>query len=222
MFPNGWHTTYLNRKKIINPSKLLSNIGLYDIPRSHIPFQANSWNNCKVLHTYRNPFDYALFLFVFKYCYQSHFKNAFKSPFQVLESHFDDFIRQYTTFLAMSKSPRYNVLRISFEELYLNPEETLNLIIKWLGYEPKYKLILDAVRFTKTDKFIENGAGELWQRKKISGEPYNSELVNEILKKCTISGPIGVWKDYFTNDQKFAIFDRLDSLGIENNEFTFE
>jgi hypothetical protein len=222
MFPNGWHTTYLNRKKIITPSKLLPEIGLYDIPRSHIPFEMNSWKDCKVLHTYRNPFDFGLSLYVFKYCYQSDFKGNFESPYQVLEHHLDDFINQYKTFLEISKSPRYNILRISFEELYRNSEETLDLILKWLGCEPRINIISDAVKYTRTNKYIENGAGELWQRKRVKGEPYNKKIVNEFMGKCNNSGPIGIWKDYFTNEQKSTILNKLEVRGIREKGFIFE
>ena len=205
MFPNGWHTMYQDRRKMVKPTSMLGNLNLVDIPRSHIPFQYIAWKNSRVLHTYRNPLDFSVFLYIFKYEFYADSAGKYRSPAHLLEAHLDSYMAEYLSFKAASTSVKNNVLSLSYEHLSLYPDISLNVFLRWIGFEPNPNLVKKAIKYTSERETAVIGAGEAWQRN--NTESVNPELIENFTKKCLTQGSIGLWKDYYNPDE-IAFFEK--------------
>ena len=162
ILPNNWHLNYMSYHKLPlgpfiqsppkKPNKLIKSIGLDEITRSHSLFQSIYWKKSQILHLYRNPLDYSVSLYNYKHKKRSDLPNRCKNPSEVMELKFENYCDMYNSYKKASKSGRYRILRISYENLIQNPNFYLGSIISWLGNEPDYNLINKAVNFSSINK----------------------------------------------------------------------
>ena len=220
LFPNGWHHAYLSERSYKPPTSLLRLIGLHDIPRSHIPFQRPFWNNSRVLHIYRNPLDYAVSLYMYKYEYYAHLSGTMSGPVEVLDEHLDDYVEMYLSFRKTEKEGKTSLLSITYEDLIRYPEVSLGTILRWLGFEPVPAVVDKAVQFSSEHLTALVGAGEIWQRN--GTVPVNSKLISDFTNKLIEKGSIGSWKDYFDKPDIRRVEKRLDRFGIKLYDFILD
>ena len=64
-------------------------IGYFDMPRTHVAYDSRM-NGSKILHLYRNPLDYCVSMYFYKYVNNPKFKNKLKSPYEVFEKEFEN------------------------------------------------------------------------------------------------------------------------------------
>lgn len=215
-FPNSWHVHYFFRKRLVT-SKYLKNLNFYDMPRSHYAYR-NDFFGSKVIHTYRNPLDYFVILWMIKYRYDPVTKDNYKHPFELIDEHIEDYCNQY---LSMSNAAGKDLFRVSFERLIRNPVPVTTQILIWLGEnKPDKKNLIRAVEEANLIPSAKIGASEKWQRNE--SKPCNEKEYNDFMLDLENNGSIGVWKKYFTNDQVRDIELKLKFYGIELKQFTLE
>ena len=220
LFPNGWHHAYLGGHSYKSPTPLLRLIGLHDIPRSHIPFQRLLWNNSRVLHVYRNPLDYAVSLYMYKYEYYEHLSGTMSGPVEVLDAHLDEYVEMYLSFRKTEKKDNTSLLSIAYEDLIRYPEVSLATVLRWLGFEPVPAVVDKAVQFSSEHLTALVGAGEIWQRN--GTVPVNPKLISDFTNKLIEKGSVGSWKDYFEKPDIRRIEKRLDGFGINLYDFILD
>lgn len=218
MLPNGWHTSYLGVRPYKQPSPLLAQIGLHDIPRSHMPYKPVQWHNTRVLHTYRNPMDFAVFLYVYKYEYYAEFAGKFSGPVEVLEKHLDGYLEEYISFKKASKSSAANILSYSYEDLVRYPEVCLSTALRWMGGDPNPVLVKAAIARSFEQETSVIGAGEIWQRNQTPA--VNPQMIKEFTAKCTKNGSVGLWQDYFSAADISRIEKKFEAYELNLNDFT--
>ena len=220
LFPNGWHHAYLGERNYKTPTPLLNMIGLHDIPRSHIPFQRPFWKGSRVLHLYRNPLDYAVSLYMYKYEYYEHLSGTMDGPVQVLDEHLDSFVEMYLSFREAAREGDASLLSMSYEDVVRYPRVALGTTLRWLGWEPVPSVVEKAVEFSSLHLTALVGAGEIWQR---NGTPAVDEgLISEFTDMLVRNGSIGKWRDYFGKSDVQRVEKRLNACGVNLYEFVLD
>jgi hypothetical protein len=212
MLPNTWQSAYLGPRNFENPTPLLSSLGLQDIPRTHYGYQRFYWDDSKVLHLYRNPLDYAVSLFHYKYTNREHLSSAVASPDDALTLRLNDYAEIYLSYREAARQDTGSLLRLSYEDLVRFPETCLRIVIKWLGVEPEPTIIQKAARYSSRDT-----VSQMEQ----AGETINPTATN-FTGTFVRDGSIGQWKEYFDSKAVQTIQERFGRFGIDLNEFTLE
>lgn len=159
--PNDWHKTYNKSCKIEIPSKLIKKyLGYFDITRTHIHY-IDMMKNSKIIHIYRNPLDYCVSLYFYKYVNQNKENNLIKSPYDVFRFDFSNYMNTYISFRDLAKQKKNNLIRIRYENLVRNPELTLKILIRWLGVRVDNNLITKAIEYSSMDRLKELEKKEL-------------------------------------------------------------
>jgi hypothetical protein len=220
MLPNGWHTTYLKVRPFKEPSFQLKQIGLFDMPRSHMTYQSPSWKKSRVLHMYRNPLDFALFLYLFKYEYYEEIAGRYSSPAEVFIKFHRDYVDQYLSFRSIASQQSVTLLSFSWEDFIEAPQLCLSTVLRWLGFEPHLKILDKAVEFSKLNETSYIGAGERWQRDGTNMN--NANLLKHFTNDCLQKGSVGQWKNYFSKSEVNEIELLLNKYSISLNDFRLE
>lgn len=221
MFPNGWHVAYFGKRPYKKPTLLLNLLGLHDMPRSHVDYQESYWKHSRVLHLYRNPLDFAVFVYIFKYQYYKDLVGTIRGPVEVLEKHFEDYTKMYLSYCTAAKeSKNTSLLSICYEDIARHPQVCLGTIIRWLGFEPDPSKVDLAIQYSSEHVTSLIGAGERWQRDETV--PANPGVIEEFINKCVSEGSIGRWKEYFTNSDFRGVQERLTNYGINLYDFILE
>lgn len=197
-FPNSWHSHYMFIKKIEPSTKLLDEISLVDIPRSHMALRVKEWSGIKVLHTYRNLLDQTVLSWETKYNCDDQLKNKYKTPWDLYLATKKDLNEQKTSFENTS-TKRINHFRIEFTKIFNDPINTLALIILWLGNEPDLKICKKAAELASVTPSILVGAGEKWHRD--FSENINYSHLNKFISENIDNGGIDIYKKYFDQYQ---------------------
>ncbi len=208
-FPNIWHKCYSsNSQSIQSPSKKpMKFIGYFDMPRTHVAYDSRM-NGSKILHLYRNPLDYCVSMYFYKYVNNPKFKNKLKSPYEVFEKEFEKYIFPYISYRKQSFSKNNYILRISYEDFIIKTEIIFKIILNWLGVEVDIELLEKAI-------FSSSKATLKRMEKK---EPIHTNRKN--LKGSFLrSGKIGEWKNYFSDEQLNNIKKKLLEFNISLDEF---
>jgi len=197
-FPNSWHSHYMFIKKHKYPTKLLDEISLVDIPRSHMALRVKEWSGMKVLHTYRNLLDQSVLSWETKYKCDAQLKNKYKTPWDLYLSTKIDLNEQKKSFENIS-TEGVNHFRIEFTKIFNDPINTLALIILWLGNEPDLKICKKAAELASKTPSILVGAGEKWHRD--LSENINYSYLNKFISENIDKGGIDIYKKYFDKFQ---------------------
>ena len=203
IFPNSWRS-YFGIKPWFLPKLSLQRFGLKDMPRIHSE-KKKLWEGSYILHTYRNPYDYATFSYFYKFKILG--LTRFSSPAELLNGQINEFIDCYKSFFK-NKNHDLNLLSISFEDLYRNPELILRQIISWLGINYNDIAFKKAITETYKEKEFIFGGGEKWFW---SGEiklSYDKDF-QKFQMLINRDGPVGVWKHYFTNNKNIILIPNL-------------
>jgi len=222
IFPNNWHLSYIDYHKlpfgkfykgeITMPNKIIRNIGIGDLTRSHSVFQRLFWKKSKILHLYRNPLDYSVSLYNYKHKKRESNPDRKSSPHEVLLDKFDNYIEMYKSYVEAAKSGKYYVLRVAYEQLIREPDFYLKSILTWLGLEPDEKGLKFAVEMSSIKKTKES---------ELKGAVINPTA--EGLKGSFISsGQVGQWKKYFSDDELNYWRERFDEEGVPLDNFILE
>lgn len=223
MFPNNWHLSYLNSRKIPvgpifsgkhhKPTKLLDLIGLNDISRSHVLYQTRFWKKSPVLHIYRNPLDYAVSYYHYMHKNRkSESKTMPNNPFEVLQMQFENYVAMYKSYEAASRDCNRKILRMSYEDIKTKPVPCLRIILRWIGIEPKEEYLECAVN---------NSSIEVIKNMESGGEIVNP-TANLKKGKFARNGNIGQWRDYFDSYQFSEAEKMFKDVGINLSDFTLE
>ena len=218
-FPNAWHKAYRGPNIYQKPTRLLGLIGLHDVPRSHIEYQHPYWDESRVIHLYRNPLDYAVALYIYKYEYDEKLTGTIARPVEVLERHLGEFVSMYLSYRDAARSGNATLLRISYEDLVRYPQLCLGTILRWIGVEPSIPVVEAASEYASQETTALIGAGEAWQR---DGTLPANDQVNDFTAKFARAGSVGEWKEFFSPSDVDRIGARLSSTGIDLDEFTLE
>jgi hypothetical protein len=228
MLPNVWHKAYLGGRPFGHsgtrgyrePTPYLAHLGLHDITRAHYEYMPSYWGRSPILHLYRNPFDYAVSIYHYKFKHMGDFPmgeeqgvaSAVAGPADALDIRFDDYVKMYLSYRSAARGLRSQLLRISYEDLRRYPEACLRMIIRWLGREPEPSQIQTAVYYSsiKTVNQLE-GAGGLIHPDRIDPKI-----------KFARDGSIGQWKEYFTNKEVTHFKKRFADVDIDLDEFTLD
>lgn len=214
--PNSWGS-YLHKKPYREPSKLLQNFELDDIPRVHSSYNS-LWNKNYVLHTYRNPFDFAVFYFFYKYVILNNYK--YSSPYELLIDKIDEFVLGYKSFYSF-KNNKTNILSFSFEEIYKNKNIVFEIIFDWLGISIDIAIFKKSLEIVSKHKPTYWGAGEKWFWDKTKLNSNDKKLI-EFENTINENGPIGIWRKYFDDNQFKEITKVLYKNHLSINEFILD
>jgi len=191
-FPNSWHSGYtfvLSRKQ---PDYRIGALGIKDLPRSHMSLRSFSWRGVRVLHTYRDRKDQAMVSWFMKFNCDRRFRSAYSGPQDLYDNTRDETLAQYSSFADIAKGGT-NSLRISFENLFHDPSNTLALILYWLGLEPDRELCERAVSLAKQTQSILVGGGEKWHR--FPNEHVDYAELQEFIESNLETGAIGIGRN---------------------------
>jgi hypothetical protein len=217
MFPNGWHRAYVGPHEYNKPTPLLGLLNLHDFPRSHIEYQRQYWGGSRVLHLYRNPLDFAVSYYMYRYEYHPDLAGTVSGPVEVMERHLDEFAGMYLSYQQASRETNSRVLSICYEDLVLYPEVCFSTTLRWLGMEPQPSLINTAVQYASTHTTALIGAGEIWQRNETP--PADPVKIAAFTDKLAKEGSVGQWREYFDGPDVRRVEERLKSFGIDLQEF---
>lgn len=218
-FPNNYQFSYFNLKarpfksmyvnNIDKPTSYLKEIFLNDFTRSHAIFQEIYWKNSPVLHTYRNPLDYAVSMYHYMFKNRNT-KSNISCPMDVFDKYFDYYTEMYLSYLNASKSSKYKLLRMPYEHLMRDPEVSFSIILHWLGIEPIEKYVAEACERSSIKKVVKLEA--------LSDSKINP---NASIKKGSFvkSGNTGQWKNFFSNSDLEIIEARLNKKNISLTDF---
>ena len=212
MLPNIWHNAYLGPRNYEDPTPLLDSLHLHDIPRSHYSYQPYHWDDSKVLHLYRNPLDYAVSLFHYKYTNRTHLSGAVADPGDALNLRLDNYAQIYSSYREAARQGTGSLLRFSYEDLVRYPETCLRIVVKWLGVEPEPSIIQKAARYSSRDTV---------SQMEEAGETINPTATN-FTGTFVRDGSIGQWKEYFDSAAVDTVSEKFGRYGIDLDEFTLE
>lgn len=210
-FPSSWHTHYQN--KIPSPalSDRLGPLAIKDLPRTHSVYKRAAWGVTRVIHTYRNPLDYAVTHHFAKNLMDPRGRPDCNMSASVKEA-LPRFVNEYLSFLNRSSNL---VKRIAFEDLVANPQDEMENLLRWLGAAVNRTQIKNATKLVFEEyPWCVVGAGEKWQR---NGEGKNSDLAEQFLEHAYRLKGVGVWKNYLDADDVNYVRSYLDNYGIENH-----
>ena len=222
MFPNNWHLSYMNYHNMpfgpfqeVDTSKPYTNnnlINVLEITRSHAIFKKYFWKNSNVIHLYRNPLDYSVSLFNYKYKKRENSNKNILNPGDVLELKYINYVQMYKSYLNASKNGSFKLFRLSYEELICNPIFYLDSIIRWLGLEPDSR----GIEFS-----VESSSIKKTQESEIQGSivnPTAQGLVGSFIE----SGKIGQWKKYYNDEDFYYWAKKFSNDGIDLKSFRLE
>ena len=199
-FPNNYQYSYFNLKARTRPNKMyvknikkptpmLRKIGLDDLTRSNAYFQEVYWKNSPVLHTYRNPLDYSVSMY--HYMYKSRdIKSNIKCPMDVFNKYYEYYIGMYFSYLNASKSAKFKLLRMPYEELMRDTKTSFAIMLHWLGIEPNDNLVSEACDRSSIKKVV-----KLEEVAESKINPDASLSHGSFVK----SGNSGQWKEFFSS-----------------------
>ena len=215
-FPNGWHRAYLEPHDYHQPTPLLGLLGLHDFPRSHIAFRNRYWAHSRVLHLYRNPLDYGVYLYFFKYEYDRELVGTLTGPVEALDIHLDEYIHMYLSYRQASKLPSTRLISLCYEDLIRYPQVCLNAILRWLGKDPDPSHVEKAVLYSSRETTALIGSGEIWQR---NGTPAANPMIPALTEQIAQEGSIGQWRKYFDDTDVQKVAAKLQKFGINLDDF---
>lgn len=192
--PNSWHSAYRFFVRIRKPTNLLKHLGLKDIPRSHLRLREKEWKGFKVLHTYRSLSDQAVVSYETKYKCDRAISEKYQNPWELFQNTYEDNIDQINSF-KNSDTKGINFLRIEYGQIFKSPENTLALVLMWLGEEPDRILCKKAAELASLTPSILVGAGEKWQRQ--TNDIIDDNYLKNFYAKYSETGAIDSAKDYF-------------------------
>jgi hypothetical protein len=198
-FPNSWHTAYRLLRNKIKPKSYLRYLNLYDIPRSHMSYRKTEWSGTKIIHTYRNILDQVVVVWETKYRCNYELYEEYSNIWSLFLDTVEDLVKQEDSFALLNSNNRVNSLRISFEQLFNNPIESLKLILMWLGLEPDIDACKMAVNLTQKSESVLVGGGEKWHR--YPHGKIDQNYLKNFIESNKKTGAIGSHKNYFTSDE---------------------
>lgn len=218
-FPNNYQYSYLNLKarpfgkvfvdKIKKPTKMLKSIDLDDFTRSHASFQKVYWKKSPVLHTYRNPLDYSVSMF--HYMFKKRNSNPdINSPMDVFEIYKEYYIGTYLSYVHASSQAKFKLLRVPYEQLMNDKENSFAIILHWLGLEPNDHYVEEACKRSSINKVVKL---ESVFKSKINPEAslQKGSFVN--------NGSVGQWKEYFSASDIASVEKSLNKRSISLDDF---
>lgn len=218
-FPNNYQYSYLNLKarpfgkvfvdKIKKPTKMLKSIDLDDFTRSHASFQKVYWKKSPVLHTYRNPLDYSVSMY--HYMFKKRNSNLdINSPMDVFEIYKEYYIETYLSYVHASSQAKFKLLRVPYEQLMNDKENSFAIILHWLGLEPNDHYIEEACERSSINKVV--------KLEDISKSKINPEAS---LQKGSFvnNGGVGQWKEYFSTSDIVSVEKSLNKKNISLDDF---
>jgi hypothetical protein len=212
MLPNKWHDAYFGERNYRDPTPELSLIGLDDLAYTHANFLNLYWNDSKVLHIYRNPLDFCVSIYFFRYKYRTSFAGAIADPVEAMDDHLEEYAANYRSYREAAGRGNSNILRVSYEDLITFPAPTFRMILRWLGVEANIDLVEIATQYSSKEsmRIIEDRDGPI------------DSVIDVAGGRFVRDGSIGQWKKYFKPKDLELAQSKLERFGVNLNEFTLE
>jgi len=155
----------------------------------------------RIVHLYRNPLDFIISNYYYQWENNSKFQKIVNEPKQVIDLTLNYFILHYNYIKKLS-AIKSNILRLSYEQLKLSPQESLQHVLSWLEFPINESLVRKAAEFSskKNIRAQEKEKGVSFVR----------------------SGKIGEWKKIFSNKSIDYINTKLRRHHISTDEFILE
>ena len=218
IFPNNWHTSYfnyhnfpLNECKNLSfypPNNLVEKTGYDDFTRSHSLYQNKLFKGSKIIHLRRNPLDYFVSLYFYKYKKRDRDLDLIKSPMDVFYKYRNYYISMLVSYDNAYRNSDNKIYIQTYESLIENPGIVLHQILLFLGIDISIDLCEQAVLFSSIDS--------------VKKQEKLGQVVNPTAYKLkgsfTNSGAIGQWKKFFNENQikEVSEFFKLNKYPLEN------
>jgi len=212
MIPNSWADAYLGQRNFKKPTNLLNLLGLDDFAATHEKFRSPYWNKSKVLHIYRNPLDFCVSTYFFRYEYRTSQAGIVADPVEVMENHLEAYATNYLSYRKVAANGNSHLLRVSYEDLITYPAPTFRMILRWLGVEANTELVELATQYSSRDSIrkIEDRDGVI--------DPVIDTPDGRFIR----DGSIGQWKKYFQPKDVDLARLKLARFGVNLSEFTLD
>jgi hypothetical protein len=182
-----------------------------DFVYGHAISYLNHSSASRIIHLYRNPFDFLVSKFYYSYKNRPERSNWYSHPRDLIDIELPDYIKQFKYMKDLAQK-RTNVLRIPYELLIRNPFETLFIILNWANIDIDIQRINQAVEFSDK-KYVHNEEYELGKAIH-TPDGYKGSFVR--------SGKIGEWKEYFSNEDQRKIEIILREHKVNLSEFILD
>lgn len=212
MFPNKWGEAYFGVRTFQHPTADLGLIELDDLTHTHDKYRAPYWNNSKILHIYRNPLDFCVSTFFFRYEYRTSHVGTVVNPVEVMNDHLEAYAANYRSYREVAGRGNSQILRVSYEDLISFPAPTFRMILRWLGVEAKTDLVEIATKYSSRESIrkIEDRDGPI------------DTMIDTPEGRFVRDGSIGQWKKYFQPEDLEVAQAKLARFGVSLDEFTLE
>ena len=201
MFPNNWHTSYFNYHNypfnecknlcFYTPDSLVKKFGFDDFTRSHSIHQDKLFKGSKIIHLRRNPLDYFVSLYFYKYKKRDRDTDKIKSPMDVFYKYRKYYISMLLSYDEAFRKSENKIYIQTYESLIENPGIVLHQILLFLGLDISIDLCDKAALFSSIDS--------------VKKQENMGQVVNPTAYKLkgsfTNSGAIGQWKKFFNKNQ---------------------
>ena len=182
-----------------------------DFVCGHSTSYLNISSASRIIHLYRNPFDYIVSKFYYSYKNRPERSSWYGHPRDVIDMELAVYIPHYKYMKEIAEK-RTDVLRIPYEILIRNPFDILLFILNWANIDIDIQSIKQAVEFS--DK--EHVRKEEYELGKaiVAPDGYKGSFIR--------SGKIGEWKDYFSSEDRRKIENMLRENGLNLSEFILD
>ena len=222
LMPNNWHTSYFNYHKFpfgeisnlnhTKPHTLVKKCNFDDITRSHSLYQKPLFKDSPIIHLRRNPLDYFVSLYNYKYKKRNRERDIIKGPYDVYLRYSDYYIKMYKSYKMAHKSCSQQIRTYNYEDLMGDTTSILSSVSIYLGLYLSIEECEKVASHCTIKKVIE-------QEKK--GQIVNKTATN-LIGSFTNSGKVGQWKKYLTDEQATHILDKLEKNGFDKSDFRYE
>lgn len=221
MMPNNWHLSYFNYHKypfretrglnFSKPSRVVVMNGFSDVTRSHAIYQKHLFNDSLLIHLRRNPLDYFVSLYFYKYQKRGRDIETIRNPFDVYLKYRDYFVRMIKSYDYAKNVYGQRIRIYSYEELIESTHFVLFKILLDLGIDlsiEQCELIAKHCTIAQVMQQEDSGA-------------VVNPTAHKLIGSFTNGGSIGKWKDHFDNVQADEILNYLSEQNIDINNFQF-
>lgn len=165
----------------------------------------------KLILLYRNPLDHLVSIFYYKFKNRPGQESKYEHPRDLISKRIPGYAKKFD---LMTRLNTHNAdVMISYEELKLNPEETIVKLLNFLNIHVMQDLIRFSLEASSINKVKED--------EKKRGEPIHSSK-HGLHGSFVRSGAIGDWKNYFSEQDIFQIRNILTQHNIDLNQFILE